>query len=101
MSAPAPLSLVRERERAAAVLGSARHFPAVDAVTLIDALDAVCAALLRSAGLSDPAARAVLAALWDDPVPSATSDVPPRTPRRTELENAFLRDVGQRVHVIR
>ena len=63
MPAPAPLSLVRERERAAAVFGSARHFPAVDAATLIDALDAVCAALLRSAGLSDTAARAVLAAL--------------------------------------
>ena len=101
MPAPTPLSLVRERERAAAVLGSARHFPAVDSVTLIDAVDAVCAGLLRSAGLSDSAARAVLAALWDDPVPSAALDVPVRTPRRTELESAFLRDIGQRIHVIR
>jgi hypothetical protein len=101
MPAPAPLSLVRERERAAAVLDSAPHFPAVDTVTLIDALDAVCAALLRSAGLSNTAARAVLAALWDDPVPSAALDVPARTPRRTELESAFLRDLGQRIHIIR
>ena len=28
-------------------------------------------------------------------------DVPSRTPRRTELERAFLQDIGQRVHVIR
>src|SRR5205823_3025482 len=99
--APTPLSLVRERERAAAVIDSAPHFPAVDTVTLIDALDAVCAALLRSAGLSDAAARAVLAALWDEPVPSAALDVPKPTPRRSEAESAFLRDLGQRIHVIR
>lgn len=101
MPAPTPLSLVKERERAAEVLDSAPHFPAVDAGTPIDALDAVCAALLRGAGLSDTAARAVLASLWDDPVPSAALDRPPRTPRRTEAESGFLRDLGQRIHVIR
>jgi hypothetical protein len=101
MAASTPLSLVRDRERAAAVLGAARHFPAVDAVAVVDSIDAVCAALLRAAGLCDPSARAVLAALWDDPVPSGALDVPPRTPRRTELERVFLRELGERVHVLR
>ena len=34
------------------------------AVTLADVLDAVSAAVLRSAGLTDEDARSVLAALW-------------------------------------
>ena len=101
MPATPPLSLVKDRERAAEIVEAAPHFPAVDAITLIDALDAVCAALLRSAGLADTAARAVLAALWDEPVPSAALDVPQRTPWRTEVESAFLSDLGQRIHIVR
>jgi hypothetical protein len=96
-----PLTRVSDRERAATIVETAPHFPRVDANTLVDALDAVSAALLRSAGLSDTAARAVLAALWDQPVPSAALDVPPRTPRRTDREREYLRDLGQRIHVIR
>ena len=40
---------------------------ALAAITLADVLDGVCAAVLRSAGLEDDEARAVLAALWSRP----------------------------------
>lgn len=36
------------------------------AITLADVLDAVSAAVLRSAGLEDDEARSVLAVLWSD-----------------------------------
>lgn len=102
MSAPAaPLSRAPDRLRAAALVDSAAPYVGTDGFTLVQALDTVCAALLRGAGINDVAARAILAALWDHPVGTPDSFLPPRTPRRTEQEREFLRDLGQRVHVVR
>lgn len=97
----APLSRAADRLRAAALVDTAsRHF-GTDGFTLVQAVDTVSAALLRGAGISDDVGRAILEALWDHPVGSADAFVPPRTPRRTEQEREFMRDLGQRLHVIR
>jgi hypothetical protein len=97
----APLSRAVDRLRAAALIDSTRRYLGTDGFTLVQALDTVCAALLRGAGINDTAARAILAALWDHPIGTADAFVPPRTPRRTEQEREFLRELGQRVHVVR
>ena len=97
----APLSCAADRVRATALVDSAGPYVGTDGFTLVHALDTVSAALLRGAGINDTAGRAILAALWDRPVGTAEGFVPPRTPWRTELERDFLRDLGQRIHVIR
>jgi DNA-binding XRE family transcriptional regulator len=80
---------------------SARPDLRTDASTLVHSLEAVSAGLLRGAGIGDDAARAILGTLWDAPVETSTAAVPPRTPRRVEQERLFLRDLGERVKVIR
>jgi hypothetical protein len=101
MPAPAPLGGVKERVRATAMADSTSRRPGIDGFTLIETIDSVCAAILRGAGINDIAARAIMAALWDEPVHCTALDPPPRTPWRTDVESEFLRDVGLRVHVIR
>lgn len=95
------LSRAPHRLRATAVLESARPVVGTDAFTLVEAVETVCAALLRSSGVNDDAARAVLAALWDQPPGTADAFIPPRTPRRAEHERRYARDLGQRLHLIR
>lgn len=97
----APLSRAADRLRATALVESASPHVGSDAFTLLNALDTLCSALLRGAGVNDDAARAVLAALWDQPVGTADAFPPPRTPRRTERERQFQRELGQRLHVVR
>jgi hypothetical protein len=60
------LSQHAHRARVAAMLMEATDgdVDPLTAVTLADVLDAVSAAVLRSAGLKDEDARSVLAALW-------------------------------------
>ena len=61
---PIPLTPSGRRAQAAATLHTATALPELTCVALADALDAICAALLRSAGCDDDAARAVLGDLW-------------------------------------
>ena len=66
---PPPLATSSRRAQATAVLHAAPEVlpdPLATAV-VIDVLDAVTTATLRSVGLGDDDARAVLALLWADP----------------------------------
>lgn len=60
------LSQHASRARVAAMLTQATNgdVDPLTAITLADVLDAVSAAVLRSAGLEDAQARSVLATLW-------------------------------------
>jgi DNA-binding XRE family transcriptional regulator len=101
MIPPIPLSRAEHRARATALVETARPDMPTDASTLVHSLEAVSAALLRGAGVGDDAARTILGTLWDAPVHTSTATVPPRTPRRVEHERVFLRQLGERVKVIR
>ncbi len=61
-------------------------------------IEHVSAALLRGAGIGDDAARAVLDALWEQPSGTADTPVPPR---RAGDERRYVRELGQRLHVVR
>lgn len=95
------LSLATARARAQAVLESAHPCVGADAFTVVSALESVSAALLRSAGVDDATAREVLSVLWNQPPGIAGGFIPPRTPRRVEFGREYIRDLGQRLHVIR
>ena len=60
---PLPLTTSGERARAAAMLAAALHCQAMTAYRMVEIVDAVSAAVLRTAGADDPIARAVLSKL--------------------------------------
>lgn len=98
---PAPLTRTADRARAAAIVAGALHTTATRAFTLVETVDATCAAVLRTAGLDDTTTRAVLAALWEHPLPDAPAGRPLRGLRLTDREREFVRDLGQRVRIVR
>ena len=98
---PVPLTRTADRARAAAIVAGALHRTPVQSFTLVETVDAVCAAVLRTAGLDDTTIRAVLAALWEHPLPAAPAGYPTRGLRLTDREREFLRDLGQRLRTIR
>jgi hypothetical protein len=53
-----------ERALAAAMLAAALQCQAVTAYQMVEIVDAVSAAVLRTAGADDPTARDVLSKLW-------------------------------------
>lgn len=61
---PIPLSPSARRAQAAATIGAATQLPALVCLTVADALDGVCAAVLHTAGLDDDTSRVVLGELW-------------------------------------
>jgi len=62
---PPPLSPSARRALAASMIGTETRLPGLCSALLADALDAVSAALLAAAGVTDRGvARAVLASLW-------------------------------------
>jgi len=63
---PTHLSTSARRAPAASVIRTGTDLPAPPAQLIADQLDAVSAAVLRTAGLDDTAARAVLAGLWTE-----------------------------------
>jgi hypothetical protein len=98
---PLPLSPNEDRERAIATIRATTELPRSAACALALTLDAVSAAVLHAAGIADRDARAILAALWrperiTDPTPT-----PRPRPTMAERDREFLRDLGQRIHVIR
>ena len=71
------------------------------AITLVETIDTLSAAVLRIAGLRDPAIRTVLAALWTYPIAAASAAEPARRLRLSDREREFLLDLGERVHILR
>ena len=63
---PTPLATTARRALSASMIRTSTGLPALSAQLLADALDAASAGVLRAAELDDPAARAVLLALWTE-----------------------------------
>jgi len=64
---PTPLTPSARRALAAAMITAESALPGLCSAVAADIIDAVSAAVLRSAGVTDPiAARAVLHSLWSE-----------------------------------
>lgn len=99
---PTPLTRTAERVRAAAIVAGTLRCPAGQAIALVETIDTLSAAVLRIAGLRDPAIRIVLAALWNHPgASSAAAAEPARRLRLSDREREFLLDLGERVNLLR
>ena len=96
-----PLSPIGNREHAMTLIRTATGLPEIAAHCLALTLDAVSEAVLRAAGIPAPDARPILAALWQ--LPERLTDTPTLPPRPQPAPGGprYLRDLGQRVHVIR
>ena len=75
---PTPLTTTGQRARAGAILSGALGRPSVASFELVEALDLVCASVVRAAGVDPATARMVLAALWEHPLQSAAAAEPRR-----------------------
>lgn len=96
-----PLDLMTpygNREQATDLLRSATGLPLPTAHSLVLTLDAVSGGVLRAAGVPTYDALPILAALWRHPK-RITDATQPRTAPIGGTE--YLRDLGERVHVIR
>ena len=72
---PLPLTTSGARARAAATLAARAQCPAITAYRMVEIVDAVSAAVLRTTGADDPIARDVLTMLWEQPhAPRLTPD---------------------------
>lgn len=101
-----PLTLLSppgNRDLAAVLLRRETGMAPPDSRPLIETLDAVSTTVLHAAGITDTLAVQLLAALWQQP--GRITEPPPRSPARrvvaTDHEAAFLRELGERVHVTR
>ena len=98
---PPPLTTAAQRSRATAILTGAQLRPAAASAALIETLDLICAAVVRTAGVDTATARMALAALWEHPVQSAVAAQPRRQLRISDREREFLRDLGERIRFVR
>jgi hypothetical protein len=96
-----PLTQLADRGRAEAIVAGRLRCTPADAAALLGTVDALSASVLGIAGLDDGSIRAAMAALWEHPVRSAAAGEPVSRLRITDRERGFLRDLGQRIHVIR
>jgi hypothetical protein len=81
------------------MLAAALHCQAMTAYRMVEVVDAVSVAVLRTAGADDPTARDVLATLWEQ-FRAPTADIPTPTLRRSDRERE-LRGLGERIRVVR
>ena len=63
------------------------------------ALDGVAAAVFQTVGVNTGESRAILAAMWRQPLTAGSRPAP--QVRRAEREHEFLTSLGERIHVIR
>jgi hypothetical protein len=92
------------RELATSLVRAATGLPPAAAHSLVLTLDAVSAAVVRSAGMTAAEARPVLGALWQHPARYA--ELRPAQLLRPDgsargRESAYRRDLAQRIHVVR
>jgi hypothetical protein len=101
LTAPLP-----NRELATSLVSRVTGLPQLAAHSIVLTTDATSTAVLRTAGIPAEDARPILAALWQHPA----RYVEPRPPVPVRLptveadnlrERQFVRDLGQRIHVIR
>jgi hypothetical protein len=99
-------ALQGDRDRALALVRAATGLPPLAAHSIVLTTDATATAVLRAAGIPPEDARPILATLW----PLAASPAQPRPASRSAVsvhddagrrEQQFVRDLGQRIHVIR
>ena len=97
-------ALAADRDRALALVRAATGLPPLAAHSVVLTTDATATAVLRAAGISPEDARPILAALWPlapcpgEPRPGSWPPGQDDTGRR---EQQFIRDLGQRIHIIR
>jgi transcriptional regulator with XRE-family HTH domain len=99
-------ALASDRDRALALVRAATGLPPLAAHSVVLTTDATATAVLRAAGIPPEDARPILATLW----PQAPRPADPRPPNRPVVgvqdeavrrELQFVRDLGERIHVIR
>jgi transcriptional regulator with XRE-family HTH domain len=95
------LTRTAERSRAAVLITGALRNSSTDAYALVDTLDAVTGAVLRTAGLDDATSRLVLAAMWEHPHPDAPASQNGRGIRLSDRDRELLRDLGARLRMVR
>ena len=94
------------RRLATSLVARVTGLPLVAAHSLVLTTDAASTAVLRTAGIPTEDARPILSALWWHPTrpadPKPVRPVLARSPYASEQEERqFVRDLGQRIHVIR
>lgn len=98
---PYLLSPYGNREHALDLTRTTTGLPLPAAHALVLTLDAVSAAVLRTATIPDTEAIPILAALWQQPERMADSPAPVRREAATSPRGAYLPGLGQRIHVVR
>ena len=93
------LSPYGNREHALDLIRTATGLPLPAAHSLVLTLDAVSAAVLRTAGISFVEAWEILSALWQQPERPADARPRPAPPPRGRED--YLPRLGERIHVIR
>ena len=91
------------RRLAGSLVTRVTGLPVIAAHSLVLTTDAASTAVLRTAGIPTEDARPILAALWWHPThPADQKPIRPRSPNGDKAgERQFIRDLGQRIHVIR
>jgi hypothetical protein len=94
---------LENRRLATSLVTRVTGLPLIAAHSLVLTTDAASTAVLRTAGIPTEDARPILAALWWHPTrPADPRPVRPRLPQTEQaLDRQFLRDLSQRIHVIR
>jgi hypothetical protein len=97
-------ALQGDRDRALVLVRAATGLPPLAAHSVVLTTDATATAVLRAAGIPPEDARPILATLW----PVAPRPGEPRLGRPPafqddagQREQQFVRDLGQRVHIVR
>ena len=97
-------ALAADRERALALIRSATGLPPLAAHSVVLTTDATATAALRAAGITPEDARPILANLWPlapRPAEPRPGSGPPGQDGTGQREQQFIRDLGQRIHVLR
>jgi len=97
-------ALAADRERALALVRSATGLPPLAAHSVVLTTDATATAVLRAAGIQPEDARPILATLWPvapGPAEARPGSRPAVQDDAGQREQQFVRDLGQRIHVIR
>jgi hypothetical protein len=98
---PLPFTTTGQRARAGAVIAGALDRPSIDASALMETIDLLSAAVLSAAGVDEATARIALAALWEHPTRSSPAAEPRRRIQISDREREFVRDLGQRLRMVR
>jgi hypothetical protein len=97
-------ALADDRDRALALVRAATGLPPLAAHSVVLTTDATATAVMRAAGIPPEDARPILATLWPlapRPAEPRPRSRPPGQDDAGQREQQFIRDLGQRIHVVR